>query len=332
MVQPMDSPTLTVINSANTELYGPHISYELAQAIEECIEKKRKVFLYFNRRGYGRSLVCQDCGYHWNCPYCDIGFTYHREKKSFLLCHHCSNIESIPTLCPTCSGTNIEPVWIGIQKIEYSLSELFPKARIMRIDSDSKKGWEDFHTLIDQTDIILGTQMALTLQDEGIALIGFLLLDTELTIPEYDIEERIYIQAMYAIKHWVNVIIQTYMQNSPLLHDLLSGNYRTFLTRTLEERKRYNYPPYGELVYLWIRDIQKEKVKDILAKLVNKLEIYRKEHPEEPIFLAYDRDIWEKRGGEWIQKIVLKWNDLTLILNYIKTEIVKNRQISIQKR
>ena len=168
---------------------------------------------------------------------------------------------------------NIEPVWVWIQKIEHTLTGLFPHARIVRIDTDSKKKWFDREESLDHGDILLGTQMALTIRDARIALIGFLLLDTELTIPEYDIEERIYIQASYAIKNGVDVMIQTYMQQSPLLDDLLYWNYKSFLRRTLEERKKYGYPPFGELVYLWIRDIQKEQVQDILAKLVNKLEI-----------------------------------------------------------
>lgn len=133
------------------------------------------------------------------------------------------------------------------------------------------------------------------------------MLDSELTIPEYDIEERIYLQCSYAMKQGTPVIVQTYMQDAPLLDTLLSGNYRSFLSTTLRERERYGYPPYGELVTLYIRDIHKEKVTNIITKLANKISIFLESYDRrETIFFTYDRDIWERRGEDWIQKIVLK--------------------------
>ena len=95
-----------------------------------------------------------------------------------------------------------------------------------------------------------------------------------------------------------------------------------------DERIRFSYPPYADFALLHVRDKNKEKVKDIITKLVNKIEILK----TEDIFLAYDRDIWERLSGEWTQKIILKGKDLSLIFSHLEVEIVRNRGISLEWR
>lgn len=249
-----------------------------------------------------------------------------------LLCHHCNAIESIPVFCKNCQSIHITPVGIWIERVEYALRVLFPHASLVRVDSDTKKNEKFLLSSLKDMDIILGTQMALTLTPPKIWLVSFLLLDTELTIPEYDIEERIYLQCSYAMKQGAEVILQTYIRESSLINNLLFGNYKTFLNYTLSERKKYGYPPYGQLILLSVRDWNKEKVRDIITKLVNKLKIYITNNPIEKIFLAYDRDIWEKRWGEWIQKIILKGRNTESILNHIRGEVVRNRGITLERK
>ncbi len=95
-----------------------------------------------------------------------------------------------------------------------------------------------------------------------------------------------------------------------------------------EERKKFSYPPYAEFALIHVRDKNKDKVTEIITKLVNKIEILK----EAEVFLAYDRDIWERQAWEWKQKIILKWKNLTNILKELEVEIVRNRSINLEWR
>ncbi len=130
--------------------------------MKATLSEKKKVLLFFNRRGYGRAVICEDCGYHWKCPYCDISFSYHTANGKKLLCHHCNAIERFPFECRQCHGNNILSVGIGIQQIERALHELFPEVRIARVDSDTKKVEKNLEMTLHDADIIIGTQMAVT--------------------------------------------------------------------------------------------------------------------------------------------------------------------------
>ncbi len=193
-------------------------------------------------------------------------------------------------------------VGIGIQRIESDLTHFFPEAKILRIDSDIETKKSALASQIVKSDILLGTYSSLPLFHQNIDQIVFLLFESDLTLPDYRMEEDLYHTLEYAKKSGKNILIQTHLQSHPLLSILLDGNYRDFLSYMSEERKNFSYPPYAEFALIHVRDKNKERVTDIISKLVNKIEILK----EEDIFLAYDRDIWEKRAGEWTQKIILK--------------------------
>ncbi len=180
---------------------------------------------------------------------------------------------------------------IGIQKIELAMKAFFPSHKLVRIDSDAKKS--EKLTLLDELDtaeIIIGTQMVLTTLHEDIGLIAFLLIDNDLSIPEFDREEKIYTQIVYARRMGVPVLVQTYATETPFTEMLLSGNYKSFLSETLALRERFLYPPYGEFITLWVHHPSKDMVKDIIYKLINKIQTIQT--PD--IFSSFDKDIWEK--------------------------------------
>jgi primosomal protein N' (replication factor Y) len=115
-------------------------------------------------------------------------------------------------------------------------------------------------------------------------------------------EEDLYHTLSYAKKSRKPLFIQTYTPDHPLLQVLVEGNYKDFLLQMSSERKAFHYPPYEEFIQIRIHDPYKEKVQDILQKLLNKIQILK----TDDVFLAYDLDLWEKNRGEWVQKIVLK--------------------------
>lgn len=155
---------------------------------------------------------------------------------------------------------------------------------------------------IHDAQILLSTELGNTLAIDSIELVAFLLLESEITVPEYNIEEKIYTNVAYNSRKGSDIYIQTYIPNSDLVRHISDGNYRDFLIHTLQERKTFRYPPYGELVHLWVRDQSKERIRDIIHKLKNKLELLKTEDIE----LYFDKEIFTKRADKYGQKIVLK--------------------------
>ena len=145
-----------------------------------------------------------------------------------------------------------------------------------------------------------------------------------MAVPEYNIEEAIYTQIAYNTKKQAPIIIQTFTPHTPIAKNLIEGNYRDFLSRTLQERKQFDYPPYAELAYIWVEDKNKERVKDIIYKLASKLQMEIQDQKRN-IILHYDKELFERRAGEYRQKIVLRGQNLMCTLETIKGEIIKNR-------
>lgn len=159
-------------------------------------------------------------------------------------------------------------------------------------------------------------------------LVAFLLLETEIAVPEYDIEEKIYTNIAYNARKGSEILIQTFAPKSDLIQNITEGNYRDFLVHTLAERKQFSYPPYKELVHIWVRDKSKERIKDIIYKIRNKLEILKT--PD--IKLYFDKELFTKRNNEYGQKIVLKGTNLSPLLTEIEKEIFRNRGVSMERK
>jgi primosomal protein N' len=179
---------------------------------------------------------------------------------------------------------------------------------------------------IDDFDIILATNRAITLTHPKIGIIVFLIFEINLSIPEYDIEEITYAEITHLKRQNKPLYIQTYMPDHPLLEEITQGNYRSFMEYTKKERAMFLYPPFSELATLRIHDENKERVKSIIANLVNKIQLSVKESTK----VVYDKDIWEKVRNEWTQKIVLRDKNLDYLINLLEVEIVRNRAVTLE--
>lgn len=252
----------------------------------------------------------------------------HTSPSKKLLCHHCSAESEIPHDCPKCHGNNLNSIGFGIQKIEEHLEKLFPELRIARIDSDKKRSDGMQFLSISEAQILLSTELGNTLTVEGVELVAFLLLESEIAVPEYDIEEKIYVNITYNARKGSEIYIQTFAPKSDLIKNITEGNYRDFLVHTLAERKIFSYPPYCELVHIWVRDKSKERIKDIIYKLKNKLETLKSPDIE----LYFDRELFTKRNNEYGQKIVLKGRDLSPLLETIEKEVFRNHGVSMERK
>lgn len=328
MDTPFEHSTITVVPLGTTFIHAPLISDSLLQYLQNGKVTHKKSLLLYNRRGSGRAWICQDCGYFPNCPHCDIALAYHTSPLKKLICHQCNFIEELSLSCVKCSWNHFQPVGIGIQRIEYDLSVFLPGVKIIRMDSDVWLKKTEILASLKSADIIIGTHASIGVLHGMIDQIIFLQLEADLTLPDFRVEEDIYHIVDYAKKSGKDIMIQTYTPDHQLLSVITWWNYRDFLTYMSSERKTFLYPPYAQFAMIRIHDINQERVKDIVAKLVNKITLIK----EETVFMAYDLDIWEKYAGEWVQKIILKWKDISGILHELKVEITRNRAVTLERR
>lgn len=193
-------------------------------------------------------------------------------------------------------------------------------------DSDHPVKNAVFQENLEKSDVILTTQLGSLIQHDFIGAVIFLLFEVNLALPKYDLEEDLYTELAYRKKGNVPLYVQTYIPDHPVLHELLFGNYRTYLERLKKERKSFSYPPYADFAFIRIHHPKKEQVTFTLQSLYEKIEHF----PKEDTFIAYDMDIWERFSGEWSQKIILKGRSVSDILESLENMIVRNRNIHIE--
>jgi primosomal protein N' (replication factor Y) len=224
-------------------------------------------------------------------------------------------------------GSKFTSIWVGIQRIESDLHRVLDDTfQIMRIDSDSYKKPREILENIGKSDVIVATSIANLLTSPDIGAVVFLYFEVNLSIPEYDLEEQLFTEISYFKKQGIPLYIQTYNPDHPLLDTILFGNYQTLLTYLVNERKQFWYPPFSEFAIIRVHDEQKAKVQNMLIRLVNKISQIQ----QASTFVAYDRDIWEKYAGEWVQKIILKDTSLAYLIDQLETEIVRNRSVTLE--
>ncbi len=258
----------------------------LEQKIRSVLERKEQAILFLNRRGSASSTLCRDCGFVMKCEHCEVPLTYHARKlkNQSLLCHHCGRIAALPTLCPECKGERIKHLGVGTERVETELKKLFPLASIARADRDTmtqKDSFEKLHEKLQngEIDILIGTQMIGKGFDiPNVSLVGVILADLGLHIPDFRTPERIF-QLLTQVagragrrKKQGEVIIQTYNPNHPSIFHSQTHNYLGFYEQEISSRKSVNLPPYERLVKLMFvhekASICEEKAQELKSKLI----------------------------------------------------------------
>jgi primosomal protein N' (replication factor Y) len=258
----------------------------LVEKMTETLGKKEQILLFLNKRGNAGSLFCRECGTRPTCTACDVSLGYHKiidapanGLKEYLLCHYCGRIERVPAQCPTCKSISLRPVGVGTQKVEQEVKKLFPNARVARIDRDTigrKFTLEQVqHAFAEgEIDILIGTQMiAKGLDIPNLNLVGVVLADIGLHVPDFRAEERTY-QLLTQVAGRISrrgqqgdVVIQTYVPEEISEQFAQEDYYEEFFEKIMEERKPFLYPPFGKMIKLTYL----HKDKDTAIKEVKKL-------------------------------------------------------------
>jgi primosomal protein N' (replication factor Y) len=237
------------------------LSNHLLAALRVNLDKGQQSLVFINRRGYSPVLSCDSCGWLSDCTKCSAHMVLHKSasKAATLCCHHCGLMKFVPKSCPACGNLDLMPIGQGTQKIEAYLTELFPSAKILRIDADStrKKGSAEelFGAIHDgDADIVVGTQMITKGHDyQKVSLVGVIDADASLFSQDYRAPERLFAQLMQVAGRAgrseqvesASVIIQTRYPNSAPYQFLKTGDVDGFMAQVCEERKIVGLPPYS---------------------------------------------------------------------------------------
>ncbi len=262
---PTAPPTVQVVDmrlELREQLSQGVFSSVLLKALREALHRGRQAILFRNRRGYAPTVWCPTCGYHWECPHCDITLTFHKHSQK-LLCHYCGHQEAVPVQCKVCGAPNLRFSGVGTERIEEQLQLFLPGVRILRLDRDTA-GSHRHEAIIaaferGEGDILLGTQMVTKgLDFERVTLVGVLYADSLLARPDFRAEERAYQLLVQLIGRAGRrgqpgqVIIQTFQPDYPLFAEL-DKPYEDFYRRLLRERETHHYPPFVRLIEITLQ-------------------------------------------------------------------------------
>ena len=243
----------------------------LLEAIQDRLVKKEQVVLMLNRRGYSSFVMCRECGTVDTCPNCDISLTLHMDTKT-MNCHYCGFSKDIPQVCPNCKSRSIRYYGTGTQKAYDELAELFPQARILRMDVDTTRKKGSHQTLLDQfgqgeADILLGTQMiAKGLDFPNVTLVGVLNADTALNLPDFRSSERTF-QLLTQVAGRAGraekagqVLIQSYNPQHYAIRFAKDQDYEGFYAYEMGIRRQLGYPPYYFTIGITLSHKKEEEV------------------------------------------------------------------------
>lgn len=294
------------IKAKNFSIFSETLQYEIMARLA----KKEQIILFLNRRGAASAVVCRVCGYEATCPNCDIPMTYHKRinvenniySAERLICHHCGFIGKVPIICPNCDSAYIKYIGLGTQKIEEDASKLFPGAKILRADRDTTQHHRDFEKIYQdfrdgKADILIGTQMiALGLHLPKVSLVGIILADMGLLIPNFDSAERTF-QIITQVSGRAgredkpgNVIIQTYMPDHYAIMDAATSDYQKFFEAELNIRKNQQQPPFTKLIKITIKDHNATKCHSKTEQIynhLNKIALTASKDPDKPEFTIF---------------------------------------------
>ena len=256
-------------------------SRPLLAAVRERLARREQVILFLNRRGFSTIVVCRECGLAVKCPHCDVSLTYHTGGR--LLCHYCNHTAPAPAACPECGSKQIGYFGAGTQKIEQEARRLFPRARVLRLDSDTAARKGAHREILDTfrqggADILIGTQMvAKGLDIPAVTLVGVVNADLSLHMPDFRAGERTF-QLLTQVAGRAGrgdlggeALIQTYQPEHYAVCAARAHDYEGFYRQEIEYRRALDYPPFSRLARLLVTGPQAAETEGAINVLYSKL-------------------------------------------------------------
>ncbi|KPL17163.1 MAG: hypothetical protein AMJ92_12045 [candidate division Zixibacteria bacterium SM23_81] len=266
-------PTMQIVDMRQERKEGNWgiFSEVLKEKIAQRLNRGEQIILFLNRRGFSTCIKCQECGFVMTCPHCNVTLTYHSQDLT-IKCHYCGLRRPAPNVCPSCRGQHIKFRGMGTQKVEREVNELFPRARVLRMDRDttSRKGahrriFDEFRD--GQAEILLGTQMiAKGLDFPQVTLVGVVSADGGLNLPDFRSAERTF-QLITQVagragrsRSGGEVLVQTYSPEETCIKLAQRHDYLSFVRQEMEGRRELSYPPFGRLLLLLMQSTEEVRV------------------------------------------------------------------------
>lgn len=306
-------------------MQGP-FSPLLLGSIKKALAAGEQVILFQNRRGFAPMIECRQCGWVPHCTNCDVSLTYHKNIQQ-LTCHYCGFTYQVPSVCPCCGSTELKGRGYGTEKIEDQIMEIFPEARVARMDLDTTRTRSAYERIISdfsagRTNLLIGTQMVSKgLDFDKVSVVGILNADTMLNYPDFRAYEHAFMMMAQVSGRAGRkgkqglVLLQTKSPQLPVISQVVHNDYAGFFRDLLEERRQFHYPPFYHLIYIYLKHRQNATVNGAAIEIGNRLRQWFGER-----VLGPDKPSIAKVKQMNIRKIVLKLEngiDLKRVREYL---------------
>jgi len=339
--QGIELPEVQVVDVKDLQhrkmMHGPFSPLLLART-REALERGEQVILFQNRRGYAPMVECKQCGWVPHCQHCDVSLTLHRSLNQ-LTCHYCGYTYQVPATCPNCGCTELQARGYGTEKIEDQVRDIFPEARIARMDLDTTRTRSAYERLIGdfsagRTNLLIGTQMiSKGLDFDKVSVVGILNADTMLNYPDFRAHEHAFMmmsqvsgRAGRKNKRGL-VILQTKTPDLPLISQVVGNDFLSHFHTLMEERRQFHYPPYYRLVYVFLKHRSDTLVSAAALDLGSRLRQWFGSR-----VLGPDKPAVAKVKSLSIRKLVLKLEPRLNMADVRRYLLLAQRQLTADKR
>ena len=339
--QGIELPEIQVVDVADLlhrkMMAGPFSPLLLAK-VREALERGEQAILFQNRRGFAPMIECRQCGWVPRCQHCDVSLTLHRQMNQ-LTCHYCGFTYRVPTECPCCGSTDLRTKGYGTEKIEEQVSEVFPEARVARMDLDTTRTRNAYERIITdfsagRTNILIGTQMiSKGLDFDKVSVVGILNADTMLNYPDFRAYEHAFMMMSQVSGRAGRkgkrglVILQTKNKDLPVIQQVVRNDYTSLYKDLIAERQAFHYPPYYHLVYVFLKHSHDDVVNTAGIEMGSRLRQWFGSR-----VLGPDKPAVAKVKSQNIRKLVLKLEngiDMKRVREYL---LLAQSQILADKR
>lgn len=320
---------IDLTNRKNFLKNSEKLSAPLQEKIQDKLNKGEQVLLLLNRRGYWTGVNCPRCGHIFVCPNCGGNLTYHSSDE-MLKCHHCGYVEIFPKECPECHYDKLRRIGYGTERLVKELQDIYPKARITRIDSDVGKVSKETERILKafhdkEYDILVGTQMIAKGHDfPGVTLSAVVLADIGLSLPTYRASERTFELIAQAVGRSGRsslegeALIQTYNPSHYAITYGAKQDYQSFFIREMNERKKTNYPPYKYLILLEFNGRNETRTLEAAYAFKDEISLLELKDLE---LVGPLTPYYSMNDGKFRRSVLLKFKEREPIYEFLKTYI-----------
>ena len=318
-------------------MQGP-FSPQMLAAINNALQSGKQVILFQNRRGFAPMIECRECGWVPKCSNCDVSLTYHKNLNQ-LTCHYCGFTYTVPKVCPNCGSEKINGRGYGTEKIEERICDIFPDARVARMDLDTTRTRNAYERIITdfstgKTNILIGTQMiSKGLDFDNVSVVGILNADSMLNYPDFRAYEHAFMMMSQVSGRAGRkgeqglVMLQTKSVDLPVIDQVVNHDFKNFQKDLLDERAVFHYPPFYHLVYVFLKHSKNEIVESAGLEMGSRLRQYLGDR-----ILGPDKPAVARVKAMNIRKIVIKLENginqkqVREVLHYVQKQIMQDKR------